>query len=77
MSNDVLDAKALRERAKQLAEQRRLEAKNRKRKCALCATEENEKAPFVAHPDGIGPVCKEASVCEHNRAMVNRPPQLR
>jgi hypothetical protein len=77
VSNDVLDAKALRERAKQLAEQRRLEAKNRKRKCALCGTEENEKAPFVAHPDGIGPVCKEPGVCEHNRAMGNRPPQLR
>ncbi len=77
MSNEVMDAKALRERAKQLAEARRLEAKNRKRKCSLCGVDENEKTPFIAHPDGIGPVCKETAVCEHNRQLANRPPQLR
>jgi len=50
---NVPDAKALRDRAKQLAEERRTERKNRKRKCSLCGTEESEKTPFVAHPDGI------------------------
>ena len=64
----VPDPKVLREKAKQLAEQRRTERKNRKRKCALCGTEENDKAPFVPHPDGIGPTCKEPSMCEHYRA---------
>lgn len=67
MSN-VPDAKATRERAKQLAEERRQERKNRKRKCALCGTEESDKTPFVAHPDGIGPTCKEPSLCENYRA---------
>lgn len=67
------DAKALREKAKQIAEQRRQERKNRKRKCALCGTEENEKVPFVAHPDGIGPTCKEPSMCDHYRAQAARP----
>lgn len=69
----VPDAKALREKAKQIAEFRRAERKNRKRKCALCGQEENEKVPFVAHPDGIGPTCKEQSSCEHHRAVVARP----
>jgi hypothetical protein len=64
----VPDPKVLREKAKQLAEQRRTERKNRKRKCALCGVEENEKAPFVPHADGIGPTCKEPSMCEHYRA---------
>lgn len=64
----VPDSKVLREKAKQLAEQRRIERKSRKRKCALCGSEENDKAPFVAHPDGIGPTCKEPSLCEHYRA---------
>lgn len=65
---NIPDAKALRDRAKQLAEERRNERKSRKRKCALCGVEESEKTPFVAHPDGLGPTCKEPSVCEHNRA---------
>ena len=65
---NVPDAKALRDRAKQLAEERRTERKNRKRKCSLCGTEESEKTPFVAHPDGIGPSCKEPSLCENYRA---------
>ncbi len=63
----VPDAKALREKAKQLAEERRAERKNRKRKCTLCGVDENDKVPFVAHPDGIGPSCKEPSMCEHYR----------
>ncbi len=71
---NVPDAKALRERAKQLAEERRADRKNRKRKCALCGTEESDKTPFVAHPDGIGPSCKEPSLCESFRA---RPPGIR
>lgn len=65
---NVPDAKALRDRAKQLAEERRTERKNRKRKCSLCGVEESEKTPFVPHPDGIGPSCKELSVCESYRA---------
>ncbi len=65
---NVPDAKALRYRGKQLAVVRRTERKNRKRKCSLCGTEESEKTPFVAHPDGIGPSCKEPSLCENYRA---------
>ncbi|MFO0594738.1 MAG: hypothetical protein U0228_05525 [Myxococcaceae bacterium] len=68
MTTNVPDAKVLRERAKQLAEERRAERKNRKRKCALCGTEESDKTPFVAHPDGIGPSCKEPSLCDNFRA---------
>ncbi len=67
-SSNVPDAKTLREQAKKIAEQRRLDAKNRKRKCALCGTDESERTPFVAHPDGIGPTCKEPGLCEHYRA---------
>lgn len=70
MSN-VPDAKTLRERAKQLAEERRNERKNRKRKCAMCGIEESDKTPFFAHPDGIGPTCKEPSMCEHYRAKAS------
>ena len=73
------EAEAERERAKQetakrraeakvLAEARRNERKNRKRKCVMCHVEESEKTPFFAHPDGIGPACKEPGVCEHYRA---------
>lgn len=65
---NVPDAKVLRERAKQLAEERRAERKNRKRRCALCGVEESEKTPFVAHPDGIGPTCRDPSTCERYRA---------
>lgn len=62
------DAKELRERAKQIAEARRAELKNKKRKCALCGVEESDKTPFVPHPDGIGPTCREPSMCESYRA---------
>jgi hypothetical protein len=65
--------KAMREQAKKIAEARRIEAKNKKRKCALCGTEESDKTPFFAHPDGIGPTCREPNVCEHYRSM----PRLR
>lgn len=58
-----MDAKAQREKAKQLAEQRRTERKNRKRKCILCGIEESEKTPFVPHEDGIGPCCKDSPLC--------------
>jgi hypothetical protein len=67
--SEGLDAKALREKAKQLAEQRRSERKNRKRKCALCGIEENDKTPFVPHPDGIGPACRDPATCESHRAL--------
>lgn len=70
---NVPDAKTLRERAKQLAEERRNERKNRKRKCAMCGIEESEKTPFLPHPDGIGPTCKEPSLCEHYRARAAAP----
>jgi hypothetical protein len=65
--------KAAREEAKKIAEARRVEAKSKKRKCALCGTEESDKTPFFAHPDGIGPTCREPNVCEHYRSM----PRLR
>ena len=63
------DAKAARERAKALAEQRRLERKNRKRKCVLCGAEESDKVPLGPHPDGIGPSCKDESACIARRAI--------
>ena len=66
--SQVTDSKTLRERAKQIAEQRRAESKNRKRKCVLCGIEESEKTPFVAHPDGIGPSCRETEACPNYRA---------
>ena len=57
------DGKAARERAKAIAEQRRLERRNRKRKCVLCGVEESEKVQLGAHPDGIGPACKDEASC--------------
>jgi hypothetical protein len=57
------DGKAARERAKAIAEQRRLERRNRKRKCVLCGVEESEKVPLGPHPDGIGPACKDEASC--------------
>ncbi len=66
--SEVPDAKTLRERAKQIAEARRAEKKNKKRKCAMCGTEESDKTPFFAHPDGLGPTCREPALCEHYRA---------
>jgi len=56
MSNQ--DAKAARERAKAIAEARRAERRNRRRKCVVCGVEESERAPLSAHPEGIGPACR-------------------
>lgn len=61
-------AEARRLDAKRLAEERRAAQRSRKRRCALCQTEESEKLLFVAHPDGIGPTCREPGVCEYYRA---------
>lgn len=62
-----LDGKNARERAKQIAEQRRAERRLRKRRCILCSVEESEKAPLGAHPDGIGPSCKDELSCQSRR----------
>jgi hypothetical protein len=62
------DAKAARERAKAIAEQRRLERRNRKRRCVLCGAEESERVPLGAHPDGIGPSCKDDAACQLRRS---------
>src|SRR3974377_2120497 len=69
---DVLSKKA-RERAKELAEQRRAERRLRKRKCVLCGVEESDKTPFVAHPDGIGPACRDEAGCAGGRTPRPRP----
>ncbi len=68
--NERLKAQALAEKreAKRLAEARRQEKKSVKRKCTLCGTEESERIPFFAHPEGLGPSCKEPQFCEHFRA---------
>ncbi|MFL5345987.1 MAG: hypothetical protein ACJ8AT_14445 [Hyalangium sp.] len=71
MSNEV-DAKTARERAKQIAEQRRAERRNRKRKCVLCGVEESDKAPLGPHPDGIGPSCKDEMACQQRKAAAAR-----
>jgi hypothetical protein len=71
MSNE-LDAKTARERAKLIAEQRRAERKNRKRKCVLCGVEESDKTPLGPHPDGIGPSCKDEAGCTHRKAAAAR-----
>jgi hypothetical protein len=60
--------KSARERAKAIAEQRRAERRLRKRKCVLCGVEESDKAPLGAHPDGIGPACREEASCLARRA---------
>lgn len=62
------DEKSARERAKEIAEQRRAERKLRKRKCVLCGVEESDKTPFWAHPDGIGPACRDEGACQSRRA---------
>ena len=71
MSNEV-DAKSARERAKEIAEQRRAERRNRKRKCVVCGVEESDKTPLGAHPDGIGPSCKDELTCQARRAAASR-----
>lgn len=71
MSNEV-DAKTARERAKAIAEQRRAERRNRKRKCVVCGVEESDKTPFHAHPEGIGPACKDEVACLSRKAAGGR-----
>lgn len=66
MTNEA-DGKSARERAKAIAEQRRAERRSRKRKCVLCGVEESDKAPLGAHPDGIGPSCKDELSCQQRR----------
>jgi hypothetical protein len=66
--SDPMDAKSARERAKEIAEQRRAERRLRKRKCVLCGVEESDKTPLGAHPDGIGPSCKDEGSCRSRRA---------
>jgi hypothetical protein len=62
------DSKGARERAKQIAEQRRAERRLRKRKCVLCGVEESDKTPLGPHPEGIGPSCKDEASCHARRA---------
>jgi hypothetical protein len=69
---DSIDNKAMRERAKQIAEQRRAERKTRKRKCVLCGVEESDKSPLGPHPDGIGPSCRDEAGCHSRRAAAGR-----
>ncbi len=71
MSNEA-DGKSARERAKAIAEARRAERKNRKRKCVICGVEESDKTPLGAHPDGIGPSCKDEPGCAARRASAGR-----
>ncbi|MHB8875715.1 MAG: hypothetical protein ACYC8T_18675 [Myxococcaceae bacterium] len=67
---DQIDTKSAREKAKQIAEQRRAERRLRKRKCVLCGIEESDKAPLGAHPDGLGPSCRDESGCNARRAGI-------
>jgi hypothetical protein len=62
------DGKSAREKAKVIAEQRRAERRQRKRKCVLCGAEESDKNPLGAHPDGIGPSCRDEAGCQSRRA---------
>jgi hypothetical protein len=62
------DAKSARERAKQIAQQRRMERKARRRKCVVCGVEESDKTPLGAHPEGIGPSCKDEAACRTRKA---------
>jgi hypothetical protein len=71
MSNDI-DSKAARMRAKAIAEQRRAERRLRKRKCVLCGVEESDKTPLGAHPEGIGPACKDEAACAQRKAAAGR-----
>lgn len=65
---DPIDSKTAREKAKQIAEQRRAERRQRKRKCVLCSIEESDKAPLGPHPDGLGPSCRDESGCNSRRS---------
>jgi len=66
MTNDA-DGKSAREKAKAIAEQRRAERRQRKRLCVLCGAEESDKNPLGAHPEGIGPVCRDEPGCQSRR----------
>ena len=66
--SETEDVRKTRERAKAMAEARRNERKSRKRKCVLCGVEESDKTPLGAHPDGIGPSCKDSVSCQARRA---------
>lgn len=66
--SEELSAKNLREKAKEIAEQRRADRRRRKRTCVVCGVDESEKSPFIAHVDGIGPSCKEEQACLARRA---------
>jgi hypothetical protein len=68
--SDQLDAKNARERAKAIAEQRRAERRSRRRKCVVCGIEESDKTPLGAHPDGLGPACKDETGCQARRPQV-------
>ena len=70
--SEMEDGKKARERAKAIAEQRRAERRNRKRKCVVCGVEESDKTPLGAHPDGIGPSCKDEVSCQARRAAASR-----
>jgi len=71
MANEA-DGKSAREKAKAIAEQRRAERKNRKRKCVVCGVEESDKTPLHAHPEGIGPSCKDEASCQARVASAGR-----
>ncbi|MFN0062685.1 MAG: hypothetical protein ACKVPX_09230 [Myxococcaceae bacterium] len=64
--------KAARERAKQIAEERRVQRKMRRRACILCKAEESERIPLGPHPDGIGPSCRDEAGCQQRRASMPR-----
>ena len=66
------DGKNAREKAKAIAEARRAERRLRKRKCVLCGVEESDKTPLGAHPDGIGPSCKDEVSCQQRRSAAAR-----
>ncbi len=70
MPDEAAD-KSARERAKQIAEQRRAERRQRKRRCVLCSLEESEKNPLGPHPDGIGPSCRDELACQMRRRQAN------
>lgn len=57
------ESRAARERAKAIAEQHRAERRKRKRRCVVCGVEESERTPLGAHPDGIGPSCRDPDGC--------------
>jgi hypothetical protein len=71
MTSEAESSKSARERARALAEQRRAERRQRKRRCVLCQVEESDKVPLGPHPDGIGPVCRDEMACQARRRHGN------